>query len=151
MNRDLSSECLGPELRDKLSGRAMTTAFCMALGVPPQAVIDDENAHLTEISRRDSLSLEEVTHLRARAGGWTDAYAQGWADGLAEGHAIAVLRILQERGVLVTADVWERVTNCSELRVLTRLLNRAYSVTRADDLFGTDTGTAPDPEPASGG
>ncbi|WP_217244753.1 hypothetical protein [Streptomyces sp. AC602_WCS936] len=137
MNRDLSSDCLNPELREKLSGRAMVTAFCMALGVPPQAALDDENAHLTEISRRDSLALEEVTHLRARAGDWNEEYAQAWADGLAEGHAIAVLRILQGRGVLVTGDIWERVSNCSDLRVLTRWLSRSYSVTRAQDLFGT--------------
>ncbi|WP_217140447.1 hypothetical protein [Streptomyces sp. AC627_RSS907] len=46
---------------------------------------------------------------------------------------------------LSTADVWERVTNCPELRVLTRLPHRAYFVTQADDLFGTDPGPKPAP------
>jgi hypothetical protein len=64
MKRDLRLSRLIPELREKLSGRAMV----MAMGVAPEEAIADHNAHLREISRRDSLSLDEVTYLRATAG-----------------------------------------------------------------------------------
>ncbi|MDQ0991957.1 hypothetical protein [Streptomyces sp. V3I7] len=135
MRRDLRFDRLSPELQEKLTGRYTVTALSMAMGLPPKDAIADQNAHLNELSRRDSLSLEEVTHLRAKAGGWTEDHAQGWADGFAEGRATAVLRVLQGRGIHVTGTTWERVTSCSDLATLTHWLKRSMTVDRAADLF----------------
>jgi hypothetical protein len=126
---------MSPEMREKVSGRAGVTAFCMAIGVAPEAAIADHKAHLNEISRRDSLSLDDVVCLRAMAGNWTEEYMQGWAAGFAEGRATAVLRLLQGRDIEVTGNTWERVTTCSDLATLTRWLKLATTVTRAEDLF----------------
>ncbi|MEW2402447.1 hypothetical protein [Streptomyces sp. NPDC046862] len=115
----------------------VVTAFCMALGLAPEEAIADQNAHLDEISRRDSLHLDEVVGLRAMAGNWTPEYMEGWAAGFAEGRATAVVRILQGRGIEVTGNTWERVTACSDLARLTQWLSRAATVARAEDLFAS--------------
>lgn len=73
--------------------------------------------------------------MRALAGRWSEEDMEAWAAGFAEGRATAVLRILQGRGIEVTANTWERVTACSDLSVLTHWLNQASTVTDAQQLF----------------
>ncbi|MET8943317.1 hypothetical protein ABZX30_06945 [Streptomyces sp. NPDC004542] len=114
----------------------------MVIGVPPEEAIADQNAHLNEISRRDSLSLDDVTLLRALAGDWTDEYRMAWRAGFAEGRATAVLRTLQRRGIEVTANTWERITACTDLAVLARWMDLAFAVRNAEELFTTQPGHA---------
>ncbi|WP_406331469.1 hypothetical protein [Streptomyces sp. NBC_00203] len=147
MKPDLQFDRLSPELQEKLTGRMMVTTFCMAIGLPRDQAIADHNAHLNEISRRESLALHEVSYLRSKAGGWAEEYAEGWADGFAEGRATAVLRVLQARNVHITGNTWERVTDCSDLATLTRWLNLAFTVTRAEDLFAAEPGHLQEPLP----
>ncbi|MPY63115.1 hypothetical protein [Streptomyces spongiae] len=137
MKRNLELSSMSEELRDKLSGRVMVTSLIMAMGLAPEQAMDDHNAHLNEISRRDSLTLEEVTYLRAKAGSWTEEYTEGWADGLAEGWARAVVRILQVRDITVTGNTYERITACSDLTILKRWQELALTVTDVSELFAT--------------
>lgn len=126
---------LSPELQERVRGRMMVTALCMAIGLAPEKAIADHNAHLNEISRRDSLTLDDVVALRAMAGNWTEEYMEGWSAGYTEGRATSVLRILQSRDIEVTGNTWERVTTCSDLATLTHWLKRAATATNAEDLF----------------
>lgn len=135
MKRNLELSSMSPELRDKLSGRYMTTALIMAMGLAQEKAMADHNAHLNEISRRDSLTLEEVTYLRAKAGSWTEEYTEGWADGLAEGWARSVVRILQVRDITVTGNTYERITACSDLATLKRWQELALIATDISELF----------------
>jgi hypothetical protein len=135
MNRRLLIDRMSPELQERVRSRHMVTALCMAIGLPPDEAIADQNAHLTEISRRDSLSLDDVTCLRALAGTWTDEYRVAWQAGFAEGRSTAVLRTLQGRGIEVTANTWERVTACTDLAVIARWTESAHTVTTAEELF----------------
>ncbi|MGK5642357.1 hypothetical protein ACSNOK_29185 [Streptomyces sp. URMC 126] len=68
-----------------------------------------------------------------------ETYDKGRDKGLAEGRlqerARLVLRTLTQRGVAVSDDVRERVTGCSDLDTLGLWLDRAFTVTRAEDLF----------------
>ncbi|MEU5594263.1 hypothetical protein [Streptomyces sp. NPDC020298] len=118
----------------------MSTALAMAIGLSREEAMADQNAHLNEISRRDSLSLEDVTCLRALAGSWTDEYRMAWKAGFAEGRATAVLRTLQRRGIEVTANTWERVTACTDLATLAHWLDSAFTVTNAEELFTAEPG-----------
>lgn len=142
MNPRLLINRMSPELQQRVRDRYMSTALCMAIGLPREEAIADQNAHLNEISRRDSLSLEDVTCLRALAGNWTDEYTTAWKAGFAEGRATAVLRTLQRRGIEVTANTWERVTACTDLAVLARWMDLAFTVTNAEELFTAQPGHA---------
>jgi hypothetical protein len=142
MNQRLLIDRMSPELQEEVRGRYLTTAFSMAIGLPREEAMSDQNAHLNEISRRDSLSLDDVTCLRALAGDWTDEYRMAWKAGFAEGRATAVLRTLQRRGIEVTANTWERVTACTDLTILARWMDLAFTVTNAEELFTAQPGHA---------
>ncbi|WP_371578760.1 hypothetical protein [Streptomyces sp. NBC_01314] len=128
-------ERLNPDLQEKVRGRYMVTTLSMAIGLSLDDAVADHNAHLGEISRRDSLTLDEITALRALAGNWSQEYTEAWAAGFAEGRATAVLRILQSRGIEVTGNTWEHITACSDLSVLSHWLDLASTVTAAEQLF----------------
>lgn len=128
-------ERMNPELQEKVRGRFMLTTLTMAIGLSFDDAIADHNAHLCEISRRESLNLDEVSGLRALAGRWSEEYTEAWAAGFAEGRATAVLRILQSRDIEVTGNTWERVTACSDLSTLTHWLTMAHTITDAEELF----------------
>jgi hypothetical protein len=62
---------------------------------------------------------------------------QGRVEGRAEGERRAILRVLERRGVSVTASLRARLDACSDLAELERLLDRALEVSVADDLFAS--------------
>ena len=62
--------------------------------------------------------------------------AQGRAEGRAEGERRAILRVLERRGLSVTASLRTRLDACADLTDLERLLERAFDISVADDLFG---------------
>ncbi|MFE5402247.1 hypothetical protein ACFQ9Z_12735 [Streptomyces sp. NPDC056580] len=142
MNPRVLIDRMSPELQEKVRGRYMVTALSMAFGLPSEDAAAGQNAHLNEISRRDSLSLEDVACLRALAGSWTDEYMTAWRAGFAEGRAVAVLRTLQRRGVGITANTWERVTACTDLAILARWQDLAFTVKNVEELFMAEPGHA---------
>ncbi|WP_312018545.1 hypothetical protein [Streptomyces sp. I05A-00742] len=60
---------------------------------------------------------------------------QGRVEGQAKERAETVLRMLERREVAVPDEVRERVLGCSDLETLGRWLDRAFTVTNAEDLF----------------
>ncbi|MCD0448489.1 hypothetical protein LO762_04660 [Actinocorallia sp. API 0066] len=67
---------------------------------------------------------------------WTDSLrAEGEARGAAKYKAEAIVAFLKARGVLVPHTVRDRITACADLDQLDRWIERAATVTSADQLF----------------
>jgi hypothetical protein len=62
--------------------------------------------------------------------------AQGRTEGKAAGEANGVLVVLRARGLVVSPDVEERVTRCTDIALLEEWLRRAVVVTTAEEIFG---------------
>ncbi|MFC9226512.1 hypothetical protein ACFT8W_38280 [Streptomyces hygroscopicus] len=58
--------------------------------------------------------------------------------GKAEGEAHGVLRVLEKRGIPTLAETRDRITNCTDLDTLDHWLDRAFTVSTADELFAED-------------
>ncbi|MEU9983938.1 hypothetical protein [Streptomyces sp. NPDC050856] len=64
---------------------------------------------------------------------------EGRAEGWAEGWAQAILILLEQRGVEVPPDVWDRlVTGCKDPETAHRQLTRAVTALSVEDVFGDD-------------
>ncbi|MCD9876265.1 hypothetical protein [Streptomyces guryensis] len=63
------------------------------------------------------------------------AYLEGKAEGEVRGEAKAVLAVLEEREISVSADVRERITTCTDLDRIDGWIRRALTVEHAEDLF----------------
>lgn len=61
-----------------------------------------------------------------------------YLEGAAKGEAKGVLRVLEVRGILVTDEVRERITTCTDINRLDLWLTRSGTVERAEDLFAED-------------
>ncbi|MGX9888824.1 hypothetical protein [Streptomyces sp. NPDC002276] len=72
-------------------------------------------------------------HLMERA--YLEGQAEGEAKGQAEDRAALILRLLEKRGILVSRDVQDRITSCTDLDTLTLWFDRALTVERAEELF----------------
>jgi len=60
---------------------------------------------------------------------------RAYFEGEAAGEAKEVLRVLEVRGLVVSDDVRERVTTCTDLDRLNGWLDRAGAVDHAEELF----------------
>jgi hypothetical protein len=63
---------------------------------------------------------------------------EGREEGRAEERSQMVLRVLEKRQIPTLASTRERITACADAAVLTRWLDRAFTVTDAEDLFSQD-------------
>ncbi len=67
-----------------------------------------------------------------------------YLEGEARGEAKAILRFLEGRGISVPEDARNRITNCTDLDVLNRWLDRTPHAECVHDLFAEDTGDSPE-------
>ncbi|MFF7971650.1 hypothetical protein [Streptomyces sp. NPDC007905] len=81
-----------------------------------------------------------VTYFPGRGTLFEETYLEGEAKGKAEG----VLRVLEVRGLAVSDDVRDRITNCRELSLIDDWLERAGSVECAEELFGGEPDGCPE-------
>jgi hypothetical protein len=89
-------------------------------------------------------TVRETAYLEGKAEGKVEGKAEGKAEGVAEGkvrgvaegEAKGVLRVLEVRGLTVSDDVRTRITTCTDLGSLGDWLDRAGTVTHAEELFG---------------
>ncbi|MDJ1133882.1 hypothetical protein [Streptomyces iconiensis] len=97
-------------------------------------------------------TLVEETFLEGKAAGLAEGEARGEARGEVKGEARGeakgraaerarmVLYVLDNHGVTVSDGIRKLVSDCTDLDVLDQLLERAFTVTRAEDLLlGTPT------------
>ncbi|MGA4850115.1 hypothetical protein ACOBQB_29175 [Streptomyces sp. G5(2025)] len=71
---------------------------------------------------------------------------QAYFEGRAEGAAMAagaVVRLLDQRLIPLPDDAREHITTCTDLDVLARWLDRAFTVNTVEELFAEDTPPAP--------
>jgi hypothetical protein len=62
--------------------------------------------------------------------------AEGREAGRAEGEARAVLTVLEARGLEISPEIRDRISDCTDLEVLERWVRRAVTVASAEELFG---------------
>ncbi|WP_378238081.1 hypothetical protein [Actinomadura harenae] len=66
---------------------------------------------------------------------WSEGEAHGKAEGEAEGRAKGVLAVLRSRGIEVPSEAADRITACTDLRVLDVWLDKVALVERVEELF----------------
>ncbi|MER8002762.1 hypothetical protein [Streptomyces sp. NPDC095613] len=71
--------------------------------------------------------------------GKEDGKAEGEAEGRASERAHSVVLVLEHRGIRVPESARERVMGCADLDILARWLDRAFSVSEAEELFESET------------
>jgi hypothetical protein len=69
------------------------------------------------------------------AQGKAEGVAQGKAEGVAQGKAEALLKIVMQRGLTLTAEQRRRIMGCTDVAMLERWLDRALSVSSAAELM----------------
>lgn len=84
-----------------------------------------------------------VTHFPGHGTLFEEKYLEGRAEGKAEGTAEAILHALKVRGLVVSGEVRERITTCTDLDTLTTWFDRSLTVSKAEDLFDADETPAP--------
>jgi hypothetical protein len=62
-------------------------------------------------------------------------YSQGVARGKAMGHAMAVLTVLDARGIEVPDQAHEHITSCTDLNQLDTWVRRAVTANKVLELF----------------
>lgn len=122
----------------ELAKQLYLTGVMLSLGVHPIKVAHGLATQLKEHSQRGSLSLEEITHVFADLGHWTDEFAEGWAKGYAEGWSAAVLRILEQRGVPISDEIHGYISSRTDLKALAAWLDLAPFVSHARELVPTN-------------
>ena len=60
---------------------------------------------------------------------------QGLEQGRAEGEIEAILAVLDARGLEIPSEARERISRCSDLRLLDKWIRKAVTVTSVDELF----------------
>jgi hypothetical protein len=67
--------------------------------------------------------------------GWKEGWKQGWEEGRREGRAESILLIVEARGLGFDEADRERITSCTDLRLLTTWVKRSVTVEKASELF----------------
>jgi hypothetical protein len=78
-------------------------------------------------------------------------FERGRAEGKVEGKIEALLKILAERGLTMTADQRERIIECTDAATLDRWVDRSFQVRSVDELFAARKPQAHRPAAASAG
>jgi hypothetical protein len=121
-------------------GRALAIAVAAAAGV--EAVEDRDrsmlyfdliDAALGEAARKAFEMLPQGYQFQNSA--LREALARGRAEGSAEARAIAVLDVLDARGLRVTDEQRQRVLHCADADTLTGWLRRAATAASVSDIF----------------
>lgn len=72
-------------------------------------------------------TLVEEYFLKGKAAGYAEAQAEGFAE--------VVLTVLRHRQIAVSEELRERIRGCHDLDGLERWMERAFTVTTADELI----------------
>jgi hypothetical protein len=67
--------------------------------------------------------------------GWKRGWKQGWGQGRREGTAKAIVIILEARGLDVSETERDRISKCTDLRVLNKWIRCAATTENTNDLF----------------
>jgi hypothetical protein len=90
---------------------------------------------LEEIMKTDTYTWQSDFALEHIALGKAEGIAEGKAEGKAEGEARSVLMVLAARGITVPDDLCQRITSCTDLNQLDTWVQRAATITTAEQLL----------------
>ncbi|MEV7139836.1 hypothetical protein [Streptomyces tauricus] len=133
---DAPTDGMEPELFNLFQFTVMSRAF----GIPEEKVTGDFRNSLEDLRQREIVTLSEMAGLRAGSAGEAKEHPASWAAGFAEGYlaawAAAILRVLDTRGLDFGDDkhLFRPLHVSTDADLLTRLLDRAVTVTREADL-----------------
>jgi hypothetical protein len=102
--------------------QALSEAARKALDMEPQI-----EKFFTEAHRR--------SYDRGKAEGKAEGKIEGEAEGEAKGKAEALLMFLKRRGLAITDDQEHRIVTCTDLAIIDRWLDRAFSVASVEELL----------------
>ena len=74
-------------------------------------------------------------HRRSYDRGKAEGKAEGTAEGEAKGKAEVLLMFLRRRGLAITDDQEHRILTCTDLAIIDRWLDRAFSVASVEELL----------------
>jgi hypothetical protein len=72
---------------------------------------------------------------KSRAEGMAEGSAEGMAKGETKGTAVAILTVLDARGLSVTPALRKRITVCNDLPLLERWLRRVSTAASVEEAF----------------
>jgi hypothetical protein len=75
---------------------------------------------------------------QGKAEGKVEGKAEGKAEGRAEGEARSILRVLERRGLAVSAQQHERILGCPDLATLEGWLDKAVTAVNTEELFAVE-------------
>ncbi|MGI5457133.1 hypothetical protein ACQEWB_29015 [Streptomyces sp. CA-249302] len=111
-------------------------AACLALGIFPDEVDEAAQGYLSglhDLRRQGVLRLEDLTQVYSRDPEHVERWAAGFAAGYLSAWAMAVLRVLDRRDVVVDNHVLRALDLCPDADLLTRFLDRAVTAARKSD------------------
>jgi hypothetical protein len=126
---------------------------CLATPLPVKALLDateSDDAVVHALKARGNRAIREIqveAETRGRTEGWTEGLAEGetkgrtegLAEGLAEGEArglaVALVSILEARGLALTDEDRQQILGCRDLARLRRWTRRVLGVDSVDDLW----------------
>ncbi|MEU8630452.1 hypothetical protein AB0C43_37630, partial [Streptomyces sp. NPDC048669] len=73
-----------------------------------------------------------------RAQGRAEGRAEGQAEGQATGQAEGLRLVLEARGIALTDETREKITTCTDPRLLQQWLQRAATATSAEEVFAEE-------------
>ncbi|QLE72067.1 hypothetical protein FGW37_11035 [Streptomyces rectiverticillatus] len=131
--------------REEEGAEAGLKALAQAL-----AAVDSESAafcwEMLEIGLGNFLTGDIRRHLMSprpyfpgRGTLFEETYLEGKAEGRARGSAQMVLRVLDNRGILMPPATRERIMDCAHMLTLERWMDCALTVSTIDELFGEES------------
>ncbi|MER8155043.1 hypothetical protein [Streptomyces sp. NPDC094472] len=67
-----------------------------------------------------------------------ETFLKGKAEGEVHSRVRGVLRALEKRGITAPPETRDRITNCTDLDILDRWFDRAFTVSTTDELFAEE-------------
>jgi hypothetical protein len=110
---------------------------CLATPLAVAALLDAataDDAVIEALAAKDNPALRR-REAAARSEGEAEGKAAGKAEGRVEGTAVAILRVLEIRGIVVSPAQRQTILGCDDLDRLDRWLSRAVSASSADEAL----------------
>lgn len=102
----------------------------LARPLPVKALLDAAVASREVVRALEAKGEPEIAAIKARG------EARGRAEGEATGRAVAILVLLEQRGLEVSAEQRARILGCRDLAMLESWLRRAVSAGRVEEVLG---------------
>ncbi len=119
---------------------AMATAAALAVvNLPSGELYFDTILASLSAAARKAFEAMNIKNYEFQSDWARNLVALGKAEGEAKGEAAAILRVLQTRGIFVSAEIRNQITGCVDLATLDRWIQRAVVAATANDVVRDDS------------